>query len=334
MALFATTLRWITVLATALCMFALLGQFSDSANLINVLVPLLLAIAAAGSLLLFVVRKWRVPALLWPVAISLVVGGVVPLLRATSRITPRAPIAAQSDDIRIVSINLWKKNRNPARTAAWIRNQRPDIAVISEAGGSSAAVPAMLKDILPFQYSCHRRAYCSTMILSKFRPLSVEPLARGDPENRKTLSALVVRFDDRWDGLILIGAHLGHPWPFGRQREDVSALIAAAAREPAEKIVVIGDLNATPWSFALADITEGIGLSRATRWVTSWPTAEADLPLPALLPIDHALLGTHWTAQIERGPSIGSDHYPLTAILKRVLGTGRQSVTYNRQGLE
>ena len=43
-----------------------------------------------------------------------------------------------------------------------------------------------------------------------------------------------------------------------------------------------------------------------------------DWPLP-VLPIDHVYAGPGWaTVSVERGPSIGSDHYPLVVILAPV----------------
>jgi endonuclease/exonuclease/phosphatase (EEP) superfamily protein YafD len=46
--------------------------------------------------------------------------------------------------------------------------------------------------------------------------------------------------------------------------------------------------------------------------VPRWPAPPSALPVPALLDLDHALLGKGWTAaRAERGPSLGSDHFPL-----------------------
>jgi endonuclease/exonuclease/phosphatase (EEP) superfamily protein YafD len=45
----------------------------------------------------------------------------------------------------------------------------------------------------------------------------------------------------------------------------------------------------------------------------SWPATRSPIPI---LPIDHLYAGPAWrTVNVERGPHLGSDHYPLVATL-------------------
>ena len=107
---------------------------------------------------------------------------------------------------------------------------------------------------------------------------------------------------------------------------------------PKDRLILGGDFNSTPWSFARAffpgagrDRAPGlVGVSRRQqrRWrrdraVASWPADAPGLgglssPWP-ILPIDHIYAGPSWaTTSVRRGPRLGSDHYPLIVTLAPV----------------
>ena len=76
----------------------------------------------------------------------------------------------------------------------------------------------------------------------------------------------------------------------------------------------MGDFNATPWSFTLQRLDHEFGLIRRDRALFSWPIWP-HLPAP-FLPIDHVYAGDGWaTVKVERGPKLGSDHYPVILTL-------------------
>jgi endonuclease/exonuclease/phosphatase (EEP) superfamily protein YafD len=75
--------------------------------------------------------------------------------------------------------------------------------------------------------------------------------------------------------------------------------------------LVVGDLNATPWSSAF----KGLGLKRAGDLTGTWPAALGAFGLP----LDHVLVSTHWSvaaAHVHGG--LGSDHLALIVSLTRV----------------
>ena len=83
---------------------------------------------------------------------------------------------------------------------------------------------------------------------------------------------------------------------------------------PREHVILVGDFNSTPWSFARRREETALGLERRTRILPTYP---ANGPFGvALLPIDHVYAGPGWgTVSINRGPRLGSDHYPIVAVL-------------------
>ena len=76
-----------------------------------------------------------------------------------------------------------------------------------------------------------------------------------------------------------------------------------------------GDFNSTPWSFARRRDDRAFGLQRLTRGMFSWPAWAGAL---TAFPIDHVYAGADWRLlDVRRGPNLGSDHYPLVVRVAR-----------------
>ena len=86
----------------------------------------------------------------------------------------------------------------------------------------------------------------------------------------------------------------------------------AGPEEPPASVLILGDLNATPWCPPLRRFLAASGLRPAASdqglLGTSWP-----VPIPFLrIPLDHALLSPDLVCVSYRiGPDIGSDHFPF-----------------------
>jgi endonuclease/exonuclease/phosphatase (EEP) superfamily protein YafD len=82
-------------------------------------------------------------------------------------------------------------------------------------------------------------------------------------------------------------------------------------------MILTGDFNATPWSAELRRLDRTLGLSRRDRGLATWPAQLSGRTwrLP-FMPIDHVYAGPDWaTVSVERGPWVGSDHYPVIVTL-------------------
>jgi endonuclease/exonuclease/phosphatase (EEP) superfamily protein YafD len=123
----------------------------------------------------------------------------------------------------------------------------------------------------------------------------------------------------------LPGGLFGEP---ATRRDGLLALAASMARrrlEAGDHVVLLGDLNATPYSTAFADALADSGLADSGRapaerpvrprptWLSTWPGIG--------LALDHALISPG-VRVIERrlGPHIGSDHRPLVLHVRLVDG--------------
>lgn len=219
-------------------------------------------------------------------------------------------------DVRIVEFNSWLDNRDPDAAARWIIAQRPDIVVLLEGEERSAPLVSALRIVLPFVTSCNRNGHCSTLILSRWAPIDQRALARGDADNRRALSAAYARYAEA-RGFAVVAVHLSHAWPIGPQHREVGSFMTALAGLPRDRLVVAGDFNASPWSVAIRRIAAAFDLSLVDGGQASWPAPPSGLPLPPFLRIDHVLLGHGWqAARSQRGPALGSDHFPFLIDLR------------------
>ncbi len=116
--------------------------------------------------------------------------------------------------------------------------------------------------------------------------------------------------------LTVVAAHLlppGSRTMDGRNAEEFDDLADVLSKlEPtSHHVLLLGDLNATPWSarfHALIDYSRMFDGRRGHGLNATWPTYAP----PLLVPIDHCV--TSRSVRIDAmstGPRVGSDHYPL-----------------------
>ena len=122
--------------------------------------------------------------------------------------------------------------------------------------------------------------------------------------------------------LTLVTTHLAHPFPPALQEAQRRALAARVRALGTSNMILTGDFNSTPWSYALKRLDAS--LTPLRRWTISWFTWPARLddlgvpwPIP-LLPIDHIYISPQWhVASLTRSRIPGSDHFATAAVLVR-----------------
>lgn len=311
--------RFLWVVLVIGCCGVILGQFgriSEAFDSINLLLPIWVAAGFSGLVGLAMQRSRRRRAGLWlSLAAAILISSVVAMYPAT--LDANHPVR-DGHSLKIITFNLWKRNASPQVAADWIRREKPDIVVLIEAKEHSSQVPAMLEDMYPYRVSCHRIAFCSTIILSRQAPTSAVPLARGDAENRQALSAAMMRFGDGADRPAILAVHLPRPYPLGSQARELALLDDAMGKISTRQLILLGDFNSNSFTFTLRRLAERHGLTPLEAWAPTWPTPSSALPVPAFIAIDHIFVGPGWTvSDVRRGPDLGSDHYPLVATLRR-----------------
>jgi endonuclease/exonuclease/phosphatase (EEP) superfamily protein YafD len=97
---------------------------------------------------------------------------------------------------------------------------------------------------------------------------------------------------------------------------DAVAIWSQTHQQQGRSVLVLGDLNSTPWSRRVRRLLLRGNLQNSQQgyfWQTIWP---AGLPAPLRVAIDHGLYSFKWRVLTCRiGPPLGSDHFPLQMTL-------------------
>lgn len=295
-----------------LALMSLGGAVSPRLDALTHAAPLWLAMGVGavvlGGLFARQAERWVIVAL---GVITIGACGVMmlPELRMAWRFKPEA---AAPSDLKIIQFNAWHENYAPEKSLEWLLAQNADVIVLEEAGNTAWPIAKRLREAYPFT-SC-KVGGCEPWIFSRRKILASGALPRGLP-------AAWAQIADPDGPFTVMGAHYVWPVPAGRQQMQSRMLAKAASAFDRRSLIITGDFNSTPWSFALRRQDKALGLQRWTRALPSWPSGQfsrvAAAPAP-FLPIDHVYAGHDWRAvKVERGPAIGSDHRPVIVTLRR-----------------
>ncbi len=264
------------------------------------------------AVLLLVLRRFVFASI---AALGLIVSAV-PLFPYLARETDTGSAAASpAVNFRLLTFNVWFRNPDMTRVAAYIEGSQADAVVLQELTPSQAEA---LRPLLPTYPHYHiEPSRMGAAVFSRWPMLGAEsvPLGKGAVEGA---IAAQVQIDWRGSPVTVLGVHLN--WPLGPRNsafrnEELATVVALAKAQPGP-LIVAGDFNLTPWSehfraaladSGLHDAARGFGLHR------SWPAQFA----PLSIRIDHCLLSQHWrSVAADIGPWLGSDHLPLVADLQ------------------
>jgi endonuclease/exonuclease/phosphatase (EEP) superfamily protein YafD len=225
--------------------------------------------------------------------------------------------------LRVVSANVLSQNRTPEKVLEFVRAADADLVVLVDARQKRwRPVLTELRALYPHQ-APHASSEHPPVILFSRHPIVDEEVVRPPGARR---SYLVTEVAVGGATLVVAGVHPSSPSPSEpgdtRRRNRELDQIAEIAREADRPVIVAGDFNTTPWSPHFQDLLAGAGLRNAAEghgYVGTWPA-----PFwPALIPIDHVLLkGPLSATTLQRGPAIGSDHYPIIADLRLLFDPG------------
>ncbi|MDZ4372032.1 MAG: endonuclease/exonuclease/phosphatase family protein, partial [Phenylobacterium sp.] len=281
------------VLAGVAALLAQGGRVSGILDVLTHFAPLYVL----GGLLGLVAGLWR-----GRVRWTGLIGGFVGVVGGGALMAPeylrpdprRAPVDAPGR-IKVIQINAFKNNADIERVVDWLVAEDPDIVTIQEARHD-------LRDRLRKQTGWQvAGAAGNLMIFSRERRLS---MTRPKPPGRE-LNFVNATYPSASGPYEVVTAHLD--WPtaaaYPRQYHDLAAVVAA---RPRSRMILTGDFNTAPWSFAMRRADGALGLQRLDRAAWSFPARLGPTPWPApFLPIDHVYAGAGWRlVSLRRGPNV------------------------------
>lgn len=243
--------------------------------------------------------RWRRTGLvaLLGVALNLVV--IVPLYIGEGRTIPPEP------PLTVLSFNLFGSNERFGEVAGFIRELDPDVAFLHEASRPwEIAMEAAELDYVITRSRTEEHIF-GTLVLSREGDTVI---SHGMTINAPRAVEVV------HDGIALLGIH-----PLAPDTARTSSLrnaqigfAAGWANRQEQPHAVVGDFNATSWSYPFRKIMADTELVNSQRGFGIQASFPADQFLGLRVPIDHLLHSPELVVADRRlGPSLGSDHFSL-----------------------
>ncbi len=212
----------------------------------------------------------------------------------------------QKSTVSIVAFNVLYNNENTAEVVNYLAKQDADLVLVLEA--TEAIEEAATRALPHYAKVGHSREDAFGMLLFSRVPIVDETLLYLDDAE---LLAISVQLQLEGESISVLGIHTMPP--SGGAQSAMRDRMLERARDWALKAhnpIIVGDLNATPFSSAFRRLVKGplknsqIGFGLQCSWPSFfWPLCVS---------IDHAVIGENLTT-ISRsvGPFLGSDHRPL-----------------------
>jgi endonuclease/exonuclease/phosphatase (EEP) superfamily protein YafD len=297
--------------ASLLGLLVLLAQMSVAGLLARLWWPLELTthfplqyalVLGAGALALLLLRR---------VSAALVAGvlAAANLGLVLSASTWTAPPQPAGHTYRLLFANVCFDNPDHDRILSLVDSARPDLVVLTEMESDWFAALEPLGRSYPY-CTCKEPEDVPESILWSRLPVDdyqVLPFSRDD------LTSFRARIGLEGRSLTLVGVHTMSPrgGVNARHRNEELDELGRYAAGRTGPLIVVGDLNCTPWSPYFRDLLRQSGLADSRRGFGVQPSWPAWLPLPGI-PIDHCLVSSEVEVIDRRvGPDIGSDHYPI-----------------------
>lgn len=219
--------------------------------------------------------------------------------------------------LTVVQYNKLGSNGHYEEIREWLRAHadRFDLVVLHEATGRTVREMQALQESYPYRVpSGNRPLWNDVYVLSKHPLSNEESLSIAGDTNKGT--HFLLHAPNLHAPVEVFTIHAETPLnvqDFNERNTQIRSTAQAAAQSDSPYRLMIGDWNITPFSPHFTNALEISGLNywhRGLAPVATWPTF---VPIPALqIPIDHILFGDGLRpVSKERGPAMGSDHYPL-----------------------
>ena len=293
---------WIGIIGGALVVVA--GEFGRTTPLLDTLNhfrPQLAIVVGVLAVAAMPVRRF-----------FLALVGAATAAWATFTVIDDGACAIQPDTgttLRLLTFNVWAGNYEDNLIDERIVAFNPDIIVMQEFGQAQLPLKDVLRDRYPHQADCANDRGCRLALFARMPWEATSTLGRAEGAP-PILSARFAATGDR-PAFTVVSAHMARPtdgWDW--QASDLSRL-ANEITGLEGPLIVAGDFNATPWSYALHGFRERTGLCGAPGYRPSWPSW-----LDAVgLPIDQVFVSEGLGVTAEVLQPAGSDHMPIGAVV-------------------
>lgn len=243
----------------------------------------------------------------WLLATSCAIGAAMnATVVAPTLLCNAPPVPPDVPVLRISSLNVRVWEADPAAVADYLAERDDDLIFLYSASDRWSGYFAQAET--PYHVVVSRQALTDleTILLSRDSTVETAVLWLDQGARHAAVEAVV---DVGGTAIRVLGSHPMSPLTRERatQRDAHLRRLGEWAAAQVEPVVIVGDLNATPWSHAFRSMMHTGGLidSACGRLYPSWPARLGPLGIP----IDHAVHSRDLvTVQRSLGPSFGSQH--------------------------
>lgn len=212
--------------------------------------------------------------------------------------------------LKLVCFNVWTRSRDAETVERFLKSEDPDVFVLLEADDFWVASAGELSGRWPHSIEFPRDDNFGIVVRSKYPLLNVEKLYLDDAGIPTVSVRMAI---DDVTKVQLLATHPLPPkgnrnWRLRNQHLDG---LASLCRDLDQPLVLLGDLNVTPWSPFYEDLVVDGQLIDARRaafgLATTWNARSSLLNIP----IDHAFVRDLDVLEFSVGEKAGSDHLPI-----------------------
>jgi endonuclease/exonuclease/phosphatase (EEP) superfamily protein YafD len=222
--------------------------------------------------------------------------------------------------LRVMTVNVHASNTRYDDVRAEIERLDPDIVFLPENTDLWAAGLAPLRERYPYVIDGKSASVFSLFLFSRLPLSDASIIQLPQPDGSPAIVARACRegADNDMACVRVVGIHPPPPRTaeWAAKRDAVlNAVPGLIAGPDAERTILLGDFNCTPWSPLFRDLVTATGLRSTAAGVGLAPTWSSRW-LPFGLTIDHILVGAAIKSHgHEVGNEVGSDHFPVVADL-------------------
>ena len=215
----------------------------------------------------------------------------------------------ENPKLRIISANVYAENKERHQLSSFVEQANPDFLALFEVDDSWSDVTQSLAQRFNYSRIEPTTGYFGIALFSQYPIKSVEMRKFASNSQYAIIAHLAVNNKP----FHIIAAHV--PAPTKKKYFDLRNKqlldLANTAMELRDPVMLIGDLNITPWSPYFDDVIKQSNLVDSRKGFgiqATWPVQFSLMQIP----IDHCLVSpTIEIQQWSRGPDIGSDQYPI-----------------------
>jgi endonuclease/exonuclease/phosphatase (EEP) superfamily protein YafD len=271
--------------------------------------PVQLAVCL-GTLSVIWIAKKR-----WKAAVACGTFAIINGVLVVSVLVPNGNETQSSGEkFRLVAANVLTSNQNKDAALEFLRKADADVILLIETDERWLEALEPLFDTYPNRVVEPRDDNFGIALFSRPPLTNTSVIDVGTADVPSIATDVVLGSQS----IHLLGTHAWPPSSSNHAflRNNQLEQIAAFVRRQSGPVVVVGDLNATPWSPYFADLLRDSGLKNSSQGRGLFGSWHANLPV-LRIPLDHCLVSPEIHVLDKRlGPNIGSDHLPVIVDLQ------------------